>query len=114
MSIAINSLLKIFLAHWVADFVFQTNEMATNKSKSLTWLSIHIAAYTIVMLFFFPTMPLFVLINGLTHFGIDYFTSKLTSKLWAKGDVHNFFVVIGMDQMFHLVILSITYMELSK
>lgn len=47
-------------------------------------------------------------INALAHLVIDYFTSKGTAYLYKKGDVHNFFVVIGFDQFLHAATLILT------
>ncbi len=38
-----------------------------------------------------------------THWVIDYCTSRITSQLWQAGDVHYFFVVVGFDQLLHLL-----------
>jgi len=51
----------------------------------------------------------FVLITFVAHTITDYFTSRLNAKLWAKGDVHNFFVSVGFDQVLHYVQLFVTY-----
>lgn len=105
----------ILFLHWVADFICQTDKMAKNKSTSWKWLSSHVIAYQGVLLI--GLLPIlgwnfsaflllkFVFINGLAHFAIDAVTSRITSKLWAKGQTHNFFVVIGLDQLLHTGIL---------
>ena len=51
----------------------------------------------------------FVIITFICHTVTDYFTSRLNSKLWAKGDVHNFFVSVGFDQVLHYAQLFLTY-----
>jgi hypothetical protein len=79
--------------------------MATNKSKSNAALTYHILVYTLVLLIMTKFSFTFALINGLSHFCIDYVTSRLSSSQWQKGKVHNFFVVIGFDQMLHIMIL---------
>lgn len=97
----------VMFLHWVGDFVLQNDEMAINKSKSNKWLFYHCAVYTIVMLVFGWK---FALINGISHFCIDWTTSRINSKLWANNDRHNFFVMIGFDQFLHMSILFCTFM----
>lgn len=100
----------ILWGHWLADFVFQTDQMAKGKSSSLRWLGVHIATYTpvlsLVVFFLTPTLSLqrvllWGLLNGALHFLTDFVTSKMTKRLWAEGRVHDFFVVIGLDQAIH-------------
>ena len=42
-----------------------------------------------------------IVVNGALHFVTDAITSRITGYFWAKNDAHNFFVVIGFDQMIH-------------
>lgn len=110
--------------HWVADFLLQTHEMSINKSKSNYWLTKHIKAYmlgllpiTYMVIHFGGTIGgafLWWVLNGGLHWVTDYFTSRWTSKLWAKQEVHNFFVVIGLDQFIHYICLFGTYVILTK
>ena len=101
-------IMYIMVVHWVANFVMQTDEMATGKSSSNKWLLAHTSTYTIVM-GVLTLNPAYALVNGVLHTLVDYVTSRWSSKLWAKGDVHNFFVVIGLDQLIHAVTLIVTY-----
>lgn len=96
---------QIILAHWVLDFCLQPDYIAKNKSKSNILLFAHVAIYTTGLTYF---GFLYAILNGTLHFIIDYFTSRLTSLLYRKGDSHNFFVVIGFDQMLHIMILYYT------
>lgn len=108
----------LIFTHWIADFVCQTDDMAKNKSHSNEWLGKHVLVYSLVLSPFaiFAGFTIagkywisFVIINGIAHFIIDYFTSRLSSKLWKEGRVHDFFVVIGFDQALHLTTLIATY-----
>lgn len=103
----------VLITHWVADFVCQSHWMASNKSKSNVALSLHVATYVLVLFlmmgfpgYFLSGVKLvFILawvgVNGVLHFITDYFMSRWTSRLWAKNDYHNFFVVVGLDQLIH-------------
>jgi hypothetical protein len=112
--------LALVLVHWVADFVLQSHTMATNKSTSIKWLSIHISVYSftwfLVGIWFFPvaTVAAFAGITFACHWVTDYFTSKWTSRLWKAGKVHDFFVVVGFDQCLHYTQLVLTYMILTS
>jgi len=107
-------ILTLIVLHWIGDFVCQTDWMATNKSKNNTALAAHVAAYTAV--FFVALVPFFpfsnllcyLAANAALHFAVDHFSSQITARLWAKGDRHNFFVVIGADQTIHYFCLLLT------
>ena len=109
MVLELKIILMLVWMHTIMDFVFQTQEMSTNKSSSNKWLSYHVLVYTIPFLFIDLT---FGLINGALHFAIDYVTSRMTTKLYAKGEIHNFFVVVGIDQALHFTCLFATYIWL--
>lgn len=105
----------LLAAHWIADFVLQTHWQATNKSKRNDALLAHVGTYTLSMavvsaLIFGQSAAwlLFVAINAVLHFATDYCTSRTSSALYAKQDWHNFFVVIGFDQLIHQVTLATT------
>lgn len=111
----------VLFSHWFADFVCQTDYQAQNKSKSMIALSSHIASYTLatIAVLIAGTVALdmdvgmvdilmYSVINGLVHMFIDFFTSRVSSRLWARGKVHYFFVTIGFDQFLHVAILVYT------
>lgn len=110
--------LALLAVHWVADFVLQTHWQASNKSKRLDALFRHVGTYTASLAvgtwFIIPGSTLitaylaFVLINGGLHLSTDYLTSRWSSALYAKQDWHNFFVVIGFDQLIHQATLAVT------
>ncbi len=104
--------------HWLADFVCQTHWQASNKSKSLNALGRHVASYTAILALFsvliLSPVPVdrwawFVALNGALHFATDYVTSRWSAKFYAQQDWHNFFVVIGFDQLIHQVTLAATF-----
>lgn len=115
----LSSILVILFAHWIADFVLQSHNMAVNKSKSNYWLSMHVLTYTatitgIVGLYIIALTTSFIdpvkiavwaIVNGALHWATDYVTSRINSKLWAEGRTHDFFVMVGFDQLIHYACL---------
>lgn len=113
MNYMLHPLITILFAHWVADFLFQTETMALNKSKSIRWLTVHVLTYTIVLFGFslllldVQTALLFAGINGALHWITDFFTSKLTTAYYNNRRV--FFLIIGLDQFMHTAILIMAW-----
>lgn len=109
--------LIILWLHWLADFVLQTDEMARRKSSSNYWLGRHVLIYFAAIVCMWPFAPEgkvfevyeWALLNAILHFGVDYVTSRISSKLHKKGDIHNFFVVIGLDQAIHFTCLFVSF-----
>lgn len=123
--------LNLLLAHFVGDFLLQSDWMALNKSKHWDVLTIHAGVYSLC---FIPWGPYFVALTFLLHWGVDFCTSRVTSKLWfmeiAQIDWpgeeqrvlyqlkypstrHWFFVAIGADQLIHYATLALTLRILS-
>lgn len=119
----------IIIIHWIADFIFQDEEWANNKSTNNTALLKHTIIYS--LLWFIPIIflmddnlsskeyfiggSLFVIITFIFHTLTDYFTSKIVSKQFKKGyfgsKIPNFgaFTTIGFDQVLHYMQLFLTY-----
>jgi len=112
------TIMTVIAMHWVADFVLQTDWQAKNKSKDNRALIAHVSGYTIALLvyglIFLPVEIAYpwALTNGVIHFGVDYVTSRINTYLWNKGRVHDFFVMVGLDQVIHYACLfgSLTYL----
>ena len=116
MMISIGYVLLIALIHFIGDFIFQTDEMSRNKSTSIYWLSLHVLVYSLITTMGWAAISLVpvvlfkvFILTYITHWCTDFVTSKLTGYLYQKGDIHNFFVVIGIDQFIHLTTLMLTY-----
>jgi len=118
----VSLIFALIIIHWIGDFVLQTHWQASNKSKNWWALSGHVATYTgalailtSVTLLIIPGLAVtgiaafisWVLLNGVLHFATDAVTSRITSRLFGK-DWHNFFVVVGLDQVIHYVTLFAT------
>lgn len=108
--------------HWIADFVFQSNDWATRKSKEILPLISHTATYTAVWLMLilfmdvdFINLLMFGLVTFLSHTVTDFFTSKIVSRKFANNNlgsnIPNFgaFSVIGLDQVLHYIQLAIAW-----
>ncbi len=112
--------------HFIADFVMQSHERAVGKSTSLHHLCMHAYEYSgwmvaglIIIKFAVSGMAgvgnilwqicYFGFITMVLHGVTDYFTSKLNKRLWESGNMHNFFVGIGFDQLLHAIQLIITF-----
>jgi hypothetical protein len=121
MTISIQMVVFILLIHFLGDFALQTSEQATNKSSSNYFLFMHVATYSAVW---------FIAMYGMTgiwqlsfcfawatfgmHYITDYITSRLSKKFFEAKDYHNGFVVVGFDQVLHLMQLVFTYVSLSQ
>lgn len=130
------TIIAIFTIHWIADFVFQDEDWATNKSKSFKSLVKHTATYSIIWYWVFvmfaiagnyfggPSrvemgwstwMGLFPIITFVFHTITDYFTSKIVSRKFANNEYGSpipntgAFTVIGFDQVLHYIQLFVTY-----
>lgn len=127
----------IICIHFVADFIFQSEEWATNKSKSNLALFNHVITYSTFWLFgsvilFGIVRPnettewyvinslLFTLITFVSHFITDYFTSRIVSELFKKqkygSNIPNLgaFTMIGFDQVLHYAQLLFIFYMLSS
>lgn len=103
------SIIYVMFAHFVADFLCQTDSMGNNKGKSLNWLTIHVITYTSVLYLlclipfhsFGVTLSKWVLLNGAIHWCVDFVTSKITGYFYIKQKFRWFFHTIGFDQFLH-------------
>lgn len=110
----------LFISHLLGDWIFQDEKIASMKSRSTQWLTLHVVIYSMTMLvlvyayLWFRGVPFelrtnwalgFALANGLAHWGIDLVTSQLSSQAHAIGDRRTFFLVIGVDQCLHALTL---------
>lgn len=96
------TLIVLLWVHLFADFVLQTDKMALNKRHSNKWLAIHSVVYGLPFVLF---GGLFAGLLSLSHFGIDYVSSRCNAALWKRGERHWFFVSIGVDQAVHVSVL---------
>lgn len=98
--------LWFLLVHWFADFVLQTDWQAENKSKNNVALTRHVSTYSLCWL---PLGISFAAVTFVTHWLTDWVTSRINSRLYKAGKIHEFFVSVGFDQVIHYVTLALTY-----
>lgn len=120
MTIELQIVCAALCAHFVADFIFQTDDMAIKKSSDNFWLTMHVLTYTGVLcvvglLIGLGTSiagpgvwVLWAIVNGVIHFGVDYVTSRWSSALSKANRRGDFFKVIGFDQLLHGLTLVAT------
>lgn len=129
-------LVFVQVAHFVADFVLQTQWQSSNKSHNWWALLGHMASYSLGMAvllspylwFFFWPMLGWLLSNIVLHFITDAITSRVNARLWMEiatrrvdiapymhrstwvlhGGTHNFFVGVGADQAIHQITFILT------
>lgn len=120
-------IITILFNHTIADFVFQTDYMARNKSSNWRALIDHIGVYTLITtvlmlweILFIPGMSgiltmlinkngwhffTWIMVNAFLHFGIDAISSRLSKYFFTKGDYLNGFIIVGFDQLLHFISL---------
>jgi hypothetical protein len=120
------------VVHYIADFIFQAEEWAENKSKNNQALLSHVATYSTFwvvasFIMFGVNQPghtvewyvahsmIFAITTFILHFATDYITSRIVSKRFANkhygSPIPNFgaFSIIGLDQVLHYAQLFLTY-----
>jgi hypothetical protein len=126
----------IIAVHYIADFVFQAEEWATNKSTSNKALLNHVATYTTFWVFgslilfgiyspghtvewYVAHSMIFAAITFVVHFATDYITSRIVKRRFESkhfgSPIPNFgaFSIIGFDQVLHYAQLFLTFYLLS-
>lgn len=103
----------LLFIHFLGDFAFQTNWMATQKSRSLKALFAHVGTYTAILTLGVAVPAgsqtlLYIGVNGSGHLATDYVTSKVIAHYFAKDNQRLAWVFIGLDQFIHTAILVIT------
>lgn len=141
--LTLTEIFTIIIVHWFADFLMQDEKWALGKSKNWKDLLNHTFTYSFIWLFiggliylqhFKPyngglelnyenyVLPglLFVIITLIAHTITDYFTSRIVSKKFAKGEYGSSipntgaFTIIGIDQVLHYIQLFTTYYYLKQ
>lgn len=92
--------------------------MATGKSSSNKWLTLHVVAYMIpfavaTFLMFSSLTDInawkFLALNFVFHWITDYATSRVGAAFYKRGMRGEFFETIGFDRLIHQLCLFGTY-----
>jgi hypothetical protein len=115
MTIDIFVIVVLLWAHFIGDFILQSDYHAVNKSKSNLALFEHVLFYSLPLTlagFLIPVSVSWIIANAAMHAAVDYVTSRMTSRLWQQGKRHWFFVTIGADQSLHFTCMFVSYLWL--
>jgi len=110
--IDVTTIILILWAHWIGDFILQSDYHAVNKSKDNLVLMDHVIMYSLPFFVVGMLVPLtfsWIVGNAVLHGLTDYVTSRMTTRYWLAEKRHEFFVTIGFDQSFHFTCLFLTY-----
>lgn len=126
-------ILLIFITHFIADFIFQSEEMATGKSTDNVQLVKHTFMYSFITFICLIIMGLyewvvdisyilkplnillFTIITFIFHTITDYMTSRVVKQKFNNEEygspIPNLgaFTIIGFDQVLHYVQLFLTF-----
>lgn len=114
MMLPLSLILLIVIAHYVADWLCQTREMAEGKSSSWYWLNLHGGVYTCALLIAIETQVSYdkalpwAFLNGAAHWITDALTSRLNAWSWKTGHKGGFWNGVGGDQCLHYLTLFAT------
>lgn len=113
--------LYILVTHFLADFIFQTDEMAQKKSSDWFYLRLHVMVYGLittlgmvgalvfdVFAYYGINLTFYLFLNVVMHYITDACTSRVSKYLWEKNKLHLFFCTIGFDQLIHTATLIYT------
>jgi len=126
MTIPLTAIVTILVAHFIADWILQSREVADNKSKNNGVLALHCVIYGFGLYFatsflniFFKfssddLISIWTIINVIAHFVTDFITSRATSAMYKEERYREFFLIIGLDQLIHGFWLFISFVAIQK
>jgi hypothetical protein len=107
----------VLSTHYIADFIFQTANMAENKYKwgselcshcvvyaSITWLMWMVFIYGVLGYTTVDIITLWVFLF-VSHICVDMVTSVINHALFSQKRYHDGFVCVGFDQLIHYATL---------
>lgn len=121
--------IAIVLAHFIGDWLFQSREMAINKSKSFIVLMKHLSILSITMLASSMTLDLptrfcflWIAMNLICHGIQDWFIWRIAGSHLMKScstneDAYNkkfFWDIVGLDGALHYCTYFLSYWCLTQ
>jgi|10_taG_2_1085330.scaffolds.fasta_scaffold16875_2 hypothetical protein len=126
------TIIFVLALHLIADFILQPNWVQTYKSRDNSILLLHVTVYSYVLgtgaLIVAPweAAVLYGVVNGLLHFIVDYFTSRIITfhalkiklpegdemrdvPIYEKINIYSLCVLLGIDQLCHQACLLATF-----
>ena len=102
----------LILGHLTGDYAFQTDRMATQKSKSLTVLSVHVTIYVATLWLFFILYSLIYQPGIYLQTGTLLFLLALFIQHWAQDFLKSRYKngskqAYYLDQVIHIAVLYI-------
>jgi len=99
-------LLLLFIKHWIADFVIQSEWQVSQKGTylaagGLLHAGIHGVLTALVLMFFIPilyTAVIMGLLDMLIHYHTDYVKARFGTK---DPNTQMFWIQLGLDQLCH-------------
>ncbi|HLP03824.1 MAG TPA: DUF3307 domain-containing protein [Paludibacter sp.] len=109
----------LLLVHIVGDYFLQGSKLSEQKAVKISYLFEHVVIYTSLLIVVSPLAlgltflqgAAFSILNGSTHFIIDFFTSRLKIKYYSESEP-KYIITMGIDHSLHLLILFATYLLL--
>ena len=117
----------VLFGHWISDFVLQKNKLKPSKDKNLKHkikkllkkLFPHTVQYSLILTCLVFTLDFFNVfgaqdewntliffgITFITHYITDFITTMINSKYLSRNLRHKYFVMIGLDQSIHFLLL---------
>ncbi len=102
----------LMIAHFLADFTFQTTKLAQRKLKHFKYLIYHALIYAVMILVvIFPLVKFqkailpYIIVIG-SHFIIDWIRKLVDKKIRRKSNLFFSFII---DQHLHVFILVVMY-----
>ena len=125
MMVSSSQIIYLLIAHFISCFVLQSDVMASQKGKHLSWLLLHSAIY-ICSLFFMMLLGILlfedwtwsmvwrlIIINVATYTSIDFIMSRINNESKETKQYYMLSIGLGFEQLAHamILILALSYLK---